>query len=392
MTGVPPHRSGVYTNSHDWRAALPDAVTLPTALPRPGLLDRPQREDLPPSLPPSGLVGSRVPVDRQRPPDLVPRQLPLNGIAGADESFDWGPLEVPDDAMSDEQVVIWAEEQLARSHERPFFLAVGIFRPHLPWYVPPGLLRTFPLEGIRLPEVRETISATCPPPDAPRSACANHERVVSHRQWPSAVQGYLASIHFADAMLGACSTPSTRAPTATTRSSWSWATTAGTWARSGTGASSRSGRRRPVRPCCSPCRRERPACPVGRGGGVSQRTVSLLDLHPTLIELCGLPPPTGSDGRSLVPLLADPQAAWDRPVLSTVRRGNHSVRSEDFRYTRYADGSEELYDHRVDPAEWTNLADDPRHAAVKAALAAWLPESDAPAPPAFRRKRRQSSP
>jgi arylsulfatase A-like enzyme len=108
-------------------------------------------------------------------------------------------------------------------------------------------------------------------------------------------------------------------------------------------------------------------------GRRSAEPVSLLDLYPTLLELCGLPASSALEGESLVPLLLDPAARRGRPALTTLEPGLHALRSRDFRYVRYQDGSEELYDHRVDPGEWTNLAGDPAFAAVKAELAAWLP-------------------
>jgi len=114
---------------------------------------------------------------------------------------------------------------------------------------------------------------------------------------------------------------------------------------------------------------------------VCPRTVSLIDLYPTLVELCGLPPREGMDGVSLVPLLKDPQRRWERPAVTDFKYGNTSVRSERWRYTRYSDGGEELYDHDADPMEWTNLADDPALAEVKADLSRWLPKHYAPDAP-----------
>jgi len=103
-----------------------------------------------------------------------------------------------------------------------------------------------------------------------------------------------------------------------------------------------------------------------------------LDIYPTLIDLCGLPPREGLEGTSLLPLLKDPDSSRDCPALTTHGRRNHSIRSRGWRYTRYADGTEELYDHQQDPMEWTNLASDPKHATIKRDLACWLPDRDAP--------------
>ena len=116
---------------------------------------------------------------------------------------------------------------------------------------------------------------------------------------------------------------------------------------------------------------------VTKPGTRCHRPVSLLDLYPTLNELCGLPPRSGLEGRSLMPLLRDPSLEWDAPVLTTYFRDNHSLRNERWRYTRYADGGEELYDHRADPMEWTNLAKRPEYRTVKTQLAPWLPRVNA---------------
>ena len=87
-----------------------------------------------------------------------------------------------------------------------------------------------------------------------------------------------------------------------------------------------------------------------------QRPVSLIDLYPTLVELCGLPGRDGLDGQSIVPLLKDPQMKWDRPVLMTFGYNNHAIQTELWRYIHYHDGGQELYDHHNDPNEWTNPA------------------------------------
>src|SRR6185295_13292103 len=114
-------------------------------------------------------------------------------------------------------------------------------------------------------------------------------------------------------------------------------------------------------------------------GQICARPVSLVDLYPTLVELAGLPPNQRVEGASLVPLVKDPSASWDRPALTTSGYKNHALRSERWRYIRYADGSEELYDHDADPHEWTNLAGKPEHAALKTELAKWLPAESKPA-------------
>jgi arylsulfatase A-like enzyme len=107
----------------------------------------------------------------------------------------------------------------------------------------------------------------------------------------------------------------------------------------------------------------------------------LLDIYPTLADLCGLTPPDGLEGISLRPQLTDPESPRARPAMTTHNQGNHSVRDRHWRYIRYADGSEELYDLRSDPHEWTNLAGRPEADAKRRELAALLPRPDVPAVP-----------
>jgi arylsulfatase A-like enzyme len=106
--------------------------------------------------------------------------------------------------------------------------------------------------------------------------------------------------------------------------------------------------------------------------------VGLIDIYPTLLDLCGLAANPANEGRSLVPLLADKNAKWQRPALTTHGRNNHGLRTARWRYIRYADGSEELYDHEADPNEWRNLTDNPKLAKTKKRLAKWLPNTNAP--------------
>jgi arylsulfatase A-like enzyme len=122
----------------------------------------------------------------------------------------------------------------------------------------------------------------------------------------------------------------------------------------------------------------------GVARGTSSSPVELLDIYPSLIELCGLEMPEGLEGHSLGPQLRDPAALREFPAVTTHNPGNHTVRTNDWRYIRYADGSEELYETAVDPEEWHNLASEPGRAALKKELARWLPETSAPPVPGSR--------
>ena len=181
-----------------------------------------------------------------------------------------------------------------------------------------------------------------------------------------------------------------------TRSSSSGPTMVGTSARSSIGTRALCGKRQRRVPLIISAPGHRP--------GVCDRPVSLLDIYPTLNELCALPPYDGLansskkgragksvvqtlDGVSLAPLLRDPKAEWRKPAVIEFKRGNAAVRSERYRYIRYRDGGEELYDHRTDPHEWFNLAASKAHQAIKRELAGWIAKEwaeSAPTKSAFR--------
>lgn len=113
-------------------------------------------------------------------------------------------------------------------------------------------------------------------------------------------------------------------------------------------------------------------------GAICDLPVEILSFYPTMVEVSGIDPNKNTEGKSLVPLLIDPDAStWTEPAITTHLKGNHSVRAKDWRYTRYADGSEELYDHRSDPNEWKNIATSPGSKKVIAELKKWLPKTNA---------------
>jgi arylsulfatase A-like enzyme len=117
-----------------------------------------------------------------------------------------------------------------------------------------------------------------------------------------------------------------------------------------------------------------------RPGGRSRRCVSLQDLYPTLVELCGLSKPSHVDGKSLVPLLKDPEAEWESTAISYLYDRYASIRTERFRFTRYREGQVELYDHSKDPHEWTNEAANSEYAELVRDLEKRLPPIDEMAP------------
>ena len=119
------------------------------------------------------------------------------------------------------------------------------------------------------------------------------------------------------------------------------------------------------------------AAPGHASRGSCSRSVGLIDLYPTLLDLCGLPANEMNEGRSLVPLLEDPAAEWNSATITTYGPGNHAIQTDRYRYYQYEDGSVELYDHKNDPNEWRNVATDPEMRSTIVKIKGMLPTTNA---------------
>jgi len=383
MTGIAPHRSGVYLNSQPWRPVMPDAVTIPQHFRKFGYTARASGKILHGRYPDPPSWDEYWPSQtNNRPEDPVPAERPVNGIPDT-AHFDWGPVAEDPEAMGDFQVASWISEQLGKAHDKPFFLACGIFRPHLPWYVPQRYFDAFPLESIELPAfVKDDLEDVPPAGVRMANPGKDHANVTKHGEWKAAVQGYLASILFADEQVG-------RVLDALEASPHRDDTIVVLWTDHGWHLGEKEHWRKFAlweeatrTPLVWVAPEGTPGLPEGTVAGRRVDTpVNLLDVYPTLIELAGIGPNEELSGRSLVPLMRDPEAEWERPSLTTHGRLNHALRSPNFRYIRYADGAEELYDHRNDPLEAENLAGDEAYADVIARLKAWLPDENEPDAP-----------
>jgi arylsulfatase A-like enzyme len=369
MTGLRPSSTGVYDNSQPFRQSVAkDAVTLAQYFRANGYKAMGSGKIYHDAFPDPASWDEWFPApNQQKPADPRPANPPLNGIPDT-AHFDWGPLKNSDSEMGDYKVVNYVSSQLAKKHDKPFFLACGIYKPHLPWYVPEKYFDMFTPSKLAMPSVKDDDLDDVPPIGKKMAkADGDHRRVLEHNQYRKAVQGYLAAIAFADAQLG-------RVLDALEASEYKDNTTIVLWSDHGWHLGEKLHWRKfalweeathNVMMMTVPG--------VTKPGGRCNRPVNLLDIYPTLVELHGLPAKAGLEGTSLVPLLRDPGAAWTRPALTTFGRNNHSVRSERFRYIRYSDGTEELYDHKEDDLEWTNLASNPQFETVKRELARWLP-------------------
>ena len=373
LTGVRPSTSGVYDNRQPLREAMPDAVTLPQAFRQAGYRVTGRGKIFHGRYPDDASWDEYIPKGGE--PRPAPGDFPLNGIPNTG-NFDWGPLDVSEDEMDDAKVAQWCVEQIEAGSNRPFFLACGFFRPHLRWYAPRKYFDMFPVDEIILPNVNENDLDDIPEQGRKFSGGQDHEAVTSTDNWQRAVQGYLACGAFVDAQVG-------KVLDALYASPYADNTIVVLWSDHGWHLGEKLHWRKFAlweEATHSPLIFSVPGMtPTGQR---CARTVTALSVYPTLSELCGLQPPEGQlEGVSLRPLLEDPAAEWGRPAVTTWLRGNHAVRSEGWRYIRYSDGGEELYDEVNDPLEWTNLAGEARFDDVKRDLARWLPERNAPDAP-----------
>jgi arylsulfatase A-like enzyme len=290
--------------------------------------------------------------------------------------FGWGPTIGGKEDMSDYQTALWAADELQKPVTKPFFMAIGISRPHLPWYVPQEYFNLYPLEEVIPPEVDEQDlddildengKAAYTPTDDYRWTTQSEEL------FKRAARAYMACSTFADDCVGVILDGLARSPHLENTIVVIWGDhgwhlgeklryrKATLWAES---------TRMPM---------------MIRLPGMTARadcghTVNLLDLHQTLIDVCGLPIRTEIDSRSLAPLLEDPDRQWPYPTITTMGFKNHSVVYEDWHYIQRLSGANELYHLKTDPLEHRNLikSDHPVAAQIISQLKSFIPKNPVP--------------
>lgn len=280
---------------------------------------------------------------------------------------DWGPFPETDEGMLDFQTATWGAEWLSKTHEDPFFLGLGMIRPHAPWHAPQKWFDMYPLEDIVLPPWLETDMA-----DIPQSGVAltdvpqmpTIEWAIENDEWRPILQAYLASVSFMDHCIGI-------ALDALQASAYADNTYIILFSDNGyhLGEKSRFAKmslwERSTR---VPLIIAGPDVKVGK----TNVPVGLIDLYPTVLDIAGMPENPYNSGQSLMPFL-NGHGETRRPITSVYGKDNFAVMDENYRYIRYASGDEELYNRAADPNEWENIADNPKYAEAKARLAAEIP-------------------
>ena len=286
--------------------------------------------------------------------------------------FGAAPLELHA-RQGDGAVVDWAVDQLRNPGDRPLFLAVGLFRPHIPWEVPQKWFDLYPEEDVRLPEHRKDDLA-----DARSHGREGwHKWVTDNQQWKHLMRGYLASISYVDHELGRLLDSLDASPIAKN-------TIIVLWSDHGFHIGEKENWEKFAlwdQTTRTPLFIHAPG--VSKDGAKTRQPATLTDLYPTLCELAGLPTPQQCTGESLMKQIQNPTAIDSRTALTSFafhRDGtepSHAVSDARYRYIRYADGLEELYDLKNDPNEFKNLAHNPEHTEIKRTLSKHVPKTAA---------------
>ncbi|MEM9185279.1 MAG: sulfatase [Planctomycetota bacterium] len=288
------------------------------------------------------------------------------------DSLAWAALDIEPGGMPDEKIAAWGIKQLSKRQEQPFFLALGFYKPHTPLTAPKRYYDLFDREALELPKV--PAGDLDDVPEIARRNVLERRAIIAddavNRYSPTyrreLVHAYHACVALVDDCVGSVLRHLDQSDHADNTvvvvcSDHGW----------------HLGEKRHWRKWMAWEESTRSLVAVRApgalgNGGACDRTVGLIDIYPTLAELCRLDPPPQLQGESFKRLLDKPQAEWRRPALTSTTAGNHTVRSERWRYIRYQDGSEELYDHDEDPHEWVNLASRPDLQPVKDEHAGWI--------------------
>ncbi|MCC9599404.1 sulfatase [Stieleria sp. JC731] len=282
--------------------------------------------------------------------------------------------------LKDEDIIDWHTtnfciDQLNREHDKPFFIACGLYKPHLPFVAPRKYYEDFPLDSIQLPPHLDDDLSDIPPAGVRMAGPqGDHAKFLKSGRWKAAIQSYLATCAYTDMNLG-------RLLDAYEKSPERDHTILVLWTDHGWSLGEKEHWRKFAlweEPTRTPMIWVVPG--VTKANTRCDATVDHMNIYPTLCNLAGIQKPEHVTGYDMSELLRAPESQWDYPAITTHGYNNHAVRTSDFRYIRYDNGDEELYDSKSDPYEWANLAGKSEYAETKKQLAAWLPTKQKPAP------------
>jgi len=400
LSGLRPDTTRIYDNGIPVRRQFPDIVTLPQLFKNhgyfsarvgkifhygvPGQIGTSGLDD-PPSW--NQFINPRG-RDRDDEPDVI-NFTPARQLGAA---LCWLEAKGTDGEQTDGKVAAETIRLLEEHRDHPFFIAAGFYRPHVPDIATSNYFKWYPFEQVTLPKEPPEHIAKIPPvalTTKPLNYGLEEEKLRRFKR------AYFASISFVDAQVG-------KVLDALDRLNLSHKTVVVLFGDHGWSLGEHGQWQKQLLfeevarvPLMI-------ALPGAKVTGVSPRPVELVDVYPTLADLCGLPPPANLEGRSLRPLLENPQAPWNHPALTQVVRGDgsghrlmgYSVRTERWRYTEWDGGAKgsELYDQDADPHEWSNLAGDAKFAGTVADLKAFLPKTKPQIPVPGRKAGKKQAP
>ncbi len=361
LTGVHSYKTGVYGNTNNLKYApkAKDLVTLPeyfssngyTSLTMGKIFHKHNYDDRNDDHGQWAFdeyyktLGGMGPLSDERPVNGLPNLEDENPSSYHYKAFDWGPTRENDETeMMDYKTAQWAADQFQnRDFEKPFFMAVGISKPHLSWYVPQKYFDMYPLDEIELPEtipndLEDILDKYGKQAFNPQDTWRRAEKYGRHKE---AVRAYLATITFVDDCIGVLLD-------GLKNSKYAENTIVMLWGDHGwyLGEKMRYGK--------TELWQEASRVPMMvKVPGVTPNNkrcyglVNLIDMYPTLIELCDLPPNPKNDGRSFAELLHNPDMEWNFPTLTTMGFGNHRIFDGRYSYINHkSKGAEQLYDHQ----------------------------------------------
>ncbi|MBM3334947.1 sulfatase [Candidatus Sumerlaeota bacterium] len=364
MSGLRPYSSGVYNNNNDWRRVIGEDKPMTTTFRKAGYY-----------VCGAGKIYHESFRRRSEWDDYLesagrdPEPTGDTGVGG----IRFAPLDCNDEDLREWKITQYGIDFLQKKQDKPFFLAIGLHKPHMPWNVPRKYYDMHPVSGVNLPPYQEDDLNDLPAAGVRVARPeGDHAAILKSGRWKDAIQGYLAAISYCDAMVG-------RLLDAFDKSAYRDNTIICFWSDHGWHLGEKHHWRKFT------LWEEATRAPhIWVVPGLTQanrrcdRTVDFMSMYPTLCDLCDIPVPPHVQGKSIRSLLTDASAPWELPAITTYQFMNHTVRTEDWRYIRYRDGGEELYHGTKDEYEWTNLASYTEHAAKKAELAKWMPTENKP--------------
>ncbi len=379
MTGLRPSSTGIYgmIDDNDIKQVLPDITLLPEYFKNSGYytmgIGKLFHQHAPDGVfdESGGRKGGFGPKPKER--------FVWDGYGTSDReiygrtSTDWGAYPEVDSLMIDHKSADWVIERLNRTYDQPFLMAVGFIRPHVPLYAPQKWFDMHPLERMEMtPYKSDDLD------DVPQVALKINDLpmmpstdwAIDSGNWDDIIQAYLACVSFVDRQVGRVLGELEKSEYADNTIIVLWSDHGYRLGEKGTFAKHALWEEATNAPLMF-------AAPNLPKGKVIDQPVEMLSIYPTLVELTGLDPYKQNEGNSLVSLMNSNEATTDNlTAVTTYGLNNHSVRTDTYRYTRYEDGTEELYDHQTDPNEWSNAADNKEMNSIKQNLREYLPKTN----------------